>query len=197
MPRLRILRSCTTATWRTGIEGQRSLSTMSRMVWQRSFISRAVSRSWRRVEWWTDVTKDGRVFSFSAPWIRRRANSATVRRRSKRLRLSPPSCIHLLSEERTTMKTATLLDAPALAAGTRRANGTVRRCVPHPDELERHRVISADGYEVVITTVHAPHGVWLTGAYPVQQGYLIMIGQPYLEAQSATQEAAAEQHNQL
>lgn len=95
------------------------------------------------------------------------------------------------------MKTTTPLDAPALAVGARRANGTVRRCTPHPDELERHRVISADGYEVVVTTVHAPHGVWLTGAYPVQQGYLIMIGQPYLEAQSATQEAAAEQHNQL
>ena len=89
------------------------------------------------------------------------------------------------------------LDAPALAFGARPANGTVRRCAPHPDELERHRVISADGYEVVVTTVHAAHGAWLTGAYPVQQGYLVMICQPYFEAQSATEEAAAEQHEQL
>jgi hypothetical protein len=84
------------------------------------------------------------------------------------------------------MKTATPLDAPALAFGARPANGTVQRCAPHPDELERHRVISADGYEVVVTTVHAPLGVWLTGAYPVQHGYLVLIRQPYFEARSAT-----------
>jgi hypothetical protein len=95
------------------------------------------------------------------------------------------------------MKTMTPLDAPALAVGARRANGTVRRYAPHPDELARHRVISADGYEVVVTTVHAARGVWLTGAYPVQQGYLVMICQPYYEAQSTTKEAAAEQHDQL
>jgi hypothetical protein len=89
------------------------------------------------------------------------------------------------------------LDAPALAVGARPTNGTVRRCAPHPDELARHRVISADGYEVVVTTVHAPHGAWLTGAYPVQHGYLVMICQPYFEAQSTSQEAAAEQHDQL
>ena len=95
------------------------------------------------------------------------------------------------------MKTATLLDAPAPRFGAHPANGTVRCCAPHPDELARHRVISADGYEVVVTTVHAEHGVWMTGAYPVQQGYLVMICQPYFEAQSVTQEAAAEQHEQL
>jgi hypothetical protein len=95
------------------------------------------------------------------------------------------------------MKTATLLDAPALAVGARRANVTVRRCAPHPDELARNRVISADGYEVIVTTVHAPHGPWLTGAYPVQQSYLVMICQPYFEVRSATEEAAAEQHEQL
>jgi hypothetical protein len=95
------------------------------------------------------------------------------------------------------MTTVTPLDAPALAMGAHPANGTVRRCALHPDELERHRVISADGYEVVVTTVHAPHGAWLTSAYPIQHGYLVMICQPYFEAQSATEEAAAEQHEQL
>jgi hypothetical protein len=95
------------------------------------------------------------------------------------------------------MKTATLLDAPAPTFGAHPANGTVRRCAPHPDELARHRVISADGYEVVVTTVHAEHGVWLTGAYPVQQSYQVMICQPYFEVRSATEEAAAEQHEGL
>jgi hypothetical protein len=95
------------------------------------------------------------------------------------------------------MKTATLVDAPALAVGARRANGTVRRSALHRDELKRHRVISADGYEVVVTTDRAAHDSWLTGAYPVQQGYLVMICQPYFEAQSKTAEAAAEQHEQL
>ncbi|HEY1388956.1 MAG TPA: hypothetical protein VGF38_10460 [Ktedonobacterales bacterium] len=69
------------------------------------------------------------------------------------------------------MKTTTPLDAPTLAGGAPPPNGTVRHCAPHPDELARDRVTSADGYEAVVTTVHAPHGAWLTGAYPVQQGY--------------------------
>ncbi len=95
------------------------------------------------------------------------------------------------------MKTATPLDAPAPTVSACPANGTVRRCALHRDELARDRVISADGCEVVVTTVRAPQGAWLTGAYPVQQGYLVMICQPYFEAGSATEEAAAEQHEQL
>lgn len=95
------------------------------------------------------------------------------------------------------MKTATPIDEPALAFGARPTNGTVRRCAPYRGEFARHRVISADGYDVVVTTVHMPHGALLTGAYPVQQGYLVMIRQPYFEAQSASEEAAAEQHEQL
>src|SRR5690349_10044923 len=86
-------------------------------------------------------------------------------------RSSARHIVNVPCEERPTMKTATLLDAPAPTFGAHPANGTVRRCALHPDELERHRVISADGYEVVVTTVHAEHGVWLTGAYPVQQSY--------------------------
>ena len=95
------------------------------------------------------------------------------------------------------MMTATPLDVPGQTFARHPANGTVRRCALHPDELERDRVISADGYEVVVTTVHAAHNAWLTGAYPVQQGYLVMICQPYIEAQSATEVAATEQHEQL
>jgi hypothetical protein len=95
------------------------------------------------------------------------------------------------------MKTATPVEDPAQAPGFRPANGTVRLCAPYRGETLRHRVISADGYDVVVTTVHATGGTFLTGAYPVQQGYLVMIRQPYFETRSATEEAAAEQHEQL
>jgi hypothetical protein len=95
------------------------------------------------------------------------------------------------------MKTASTVEEPAQALGARPANGTVRRCAPYRGEIERHRVISADGYDVVVTTVSGPHSAFLTGGYPVQQGYLVMIRQPYFEARSATEEAATEQHEQL
>jgi hypothetical protein len=95
------------------------------------------------------------------------------------------------------MKTATPVEEPAQALGARPANGSVRRCAPYCGEIERHRVISADGPEVVVTTVLAAHDSWLAGGYPVQQGYLVMICQPYFEARSATAEATAEQHEQL
>jgi hypothetical protein len=95
------------------------------------------------------------------------------------------------------MQTITSVDEPAQRFGARPANGTVRRCAPYRGEILRHRVVSADGHDVAVTTVHAPHGAFLTGAYPVQQGYLVMIRQPYFEAGSANEEAAAEQHEQL
>ena len=95
------------------------------------------------------------------------------------------------------MQTITSVAEPDQRFGARPANGTVRRCAPYRGETARHRVISADGYDVAVTTVHAPHGAFLTGAYPIQQGYLVMIRQPYFEARSANEEAAAEQHEQL
>jgi hypothetical protein len=95
------------------------------------------------------------------------------------------------------MTTATPRDVPGQTFGGRSANEGVRPRAVHRDEIERHRLISADGYDTVVTTIRAAHGVYLTGAYPIQQGYLVMICQPYFEAQSATVEAAAEQHEQL
>jgi hypothetical protein len=95
------------------------------------------------------------------------------------------------------MTTVTSVEEPAHLSGARPANGTVRRCAPYRGETLRHRIISADGHDVVVTTVHAPHGAFLTGAYPVQQGYLVMIRQPYFEARSANEEASVEQHEQL
>jgi hypothetical protein len=93
--------------------------------------------------------------------------------------------------------TVTSVEEPTHLSGVRPANGTVRRCAPYRGETLRHRVISADGHDVVVTTVHAPHGAFLTGAYPVQQGYLVMIRQPYFEARSGDEEASVEQHEQL
>lgn len=95
------------------------------------------------------------------------------------------------------MQTVTSVDEPAHLSGARPAKGTVRRCAPYRGETQRHRVISADGYDVAVTTVHASHGAFLTGAYPVQQGYLVMVRQPYFEARSASAEAATGQHEQL
>jgi hypothetical protein len=104
---------------------------------------------------------------------------------------------HLTTITTTPGQMPEFLDAPATTSGARLANGTVLRCALHRDEIARHRVISADGYDVVVTTVHSPQSAYLTGAYPVQHGYLVLIRQPYFEAQSATEEAAAEQHKQL
>lgn len=95
------------------------------------------------------------------------------------------------------MQTIASVDEPVQRFSTRPANGTVRRCDPYRGETLRHRVISADGHDIAVTTVHAPHGAFLTGAYPVQQGYLVMISQPYFEARSANEAAANEQHEQL
>ena len=95
------------------------------------------------------------------------------------------------------MTTATPLDLRGQTFGGRSANEVVRPRAVHRDEIERHRLISADGYDTVVTTIRAAHGVSLTGAYPIQHGYLVMICQPYFEAQSATAQAAADEHEQL
>jgi len=81
-------------------------------------------------------------------------------------------------------------------AGVRPANGTVRMCVAQRGELLRHRVMSADGRDVAVTTAAAPLG-FVTGAYPVQQGYLVMVCQPLYEVSSGSIELAREEHTQL
>ena len=81
-------------------------------------------------------------------------------------------------------------------AGVRPANGTVRSCVAQRGELLRHRVMSADGRDVVVTTAASPLG-FVTGVYPVQQGYLVMVCQPLYEVGSGSVEAAREEHMQL
>lgn len=77
--------------------------------------------------------------------------------------------------------------------------GSVRTCVPYGGELARHRLISADGHDYVVATVHLPKRKqpYTTGAYPVSRGYLVMVRQPLYEVKSLDAEAAREQHEQL
>ena len=56
--------------------------------------------------------------------------------------------------------------------------GSVRSCMPYRDELLRHRVITADGHDFAVATHKRPNGKgYITGAYPVQHGYLVMVRQ--------------------
>ena len=61
--------------------------------------------------------------------------------------------------------------------------GGVRSCLTYADEQLRSRVITADGQDFIVTTstdVRAGQG-YLTGAYPVSRGYLVMMRQPLCE----------------
>ena len=79
------------------------------------------------------------------------------------------------------------------------AMGGVRACLTYADELLRSRVITADGQDYIVTTstdIRAGQG-YLTGAYPVSRGYLVMLRQPLCEFHHADAEAARERHAQL
>ena len=77
--------------------------------------------------------------------------------------------------------------------------GTVRTCAPYRGETARHRVISADGYDYVVATLREARGntAYLTGAYPVSRGYLVMVRQPLYEIRSQSAGEARERHDQL
>jgi hypothetical protein len=77
--------------------------------------------------------------------------------------------------------------------------GSVRSCMPYRDELAHHRVISADGHDVAVATIElrGSRTGHLTGAYPVQQGYLVMVRQPLCELHSADVDTARENHERL
>ena len=100
---------------------------------------------------------------------------------------------------------AVTLRTPAKSPTTLRLNyarpepGSIRVCVPYRGELARHRLITADGHDYVVSTVfEAGHQrAYVTGAYPVQRGYLVMVRQPLHEVRSIDAESASEQHGQL
>lgn len=77
--------------------------------------------------------------------------------------------------------------------------GGVRSCLPYADELLRSRVITADGQDYIVTTskdIRAGQG-YLTGAYPISRGYLVMMRQPLCEFHHADADSARERHLQL
>jgi hypothetical protein len=77
--------------------------------------------------------------------------------------------------------------------------GSVRSCMPYRDELAHHRVISADGHDVAVATIElrGNRTGYLTSAYPVQQGYLVMVRQALCALPSADVTTARENHERL
>ena len=61
--------------------------------------------------------------------------------------------------------------------------GSVRPCAPYRGELARHRLITADGHDYVVATTRAQGAQrdYITAAYPVSRGYLVMMRQPLCE----------------
>ena len=101
------------------------------------------------------------------------------------------------------MATTGRMRAPAASPATARAqalNGSVRSCIPYAGETSRHRVVSADGHDLVVATMRHQderQAHFVTAAYPVQNGYLVMIRKPLCELRATDAEAAREQHEQL
>ena len=82
----------------------------------------------------------------------------------------------------------------------RPAHGSIRSCIPYRGELARHRLITADGSDYVVATLYEARrneSSYLTGAYPVTRGYLVMMRQPLYEIRSADELAARTQHDRL
>lgn len=77
--------------------------------------------------------------------------------------------------------------------------GSARECLPYAGEQARHRVVTADGHDYVVATTRAPGAreAYVTGAYPVTRGYLVMVRQPLCELRSLDATEAAERHEQL
>jgi hypothetical protein len=91
------------------------------------------------------------------------------------------------------------LASPGETAPVRPARGSVRPSVPYRGELARHRLITADGSDYVVATlVEAKRGPsYLTGAYPVTRGYLVMMRQPLYEIRSDYEATARTNHDRL
>lgn len=77
--------------------------------------------------------------------------------------------------------------------------GSVRECALYRGELARHRVMTSDGCDYVVATVRERGAAlpFVTGAYPVVRGYLVMMRQPLYEVRSAREAAALDEHDRL
>jgi hypothetical protein len=77
--------------------------------------------------------------------------------------------------------------------------GSVRESTLYRGELARHRVITSDGHDYVVATVREGRAArpYVTGAYPVVRGYLVMMRQPLYEVRSADEATAQDEHDRL
>ena len=77
--------------------------------------------------------------------------------------------------------------------------GSVRPCGLYAGELLRHRIITADGHDVAVVTSprDGQKPALLTVAYPVQNGYLVMIRQPICTLRANDEAGARETHERL
>lgn len=77
--------------------------------------------------------------------------------------------------------------------------GTVRVCAAYRGELARHRVITADGADYMVATADERRRGkgYVTAAYPVARGYLVMMRQPLCTLDCPDEAAAREQHTLL
>jgi hypothetical protein len=78
-------------------------------------------------------------------------------------------------------------------------SGTVRRCMPYRGELLRHRIITADGLDYVVVTEQSfsTRKPFVTAAYPLSRGYLVMVRQPLCAIRSTDERTALMRHEQL
>jgi hypothetical protein len=77
--------------------------------------------------------------------------------------------------------------------------GSVRACTQYTGELARHRVITADGQDMAVATSEqsGQRPRFLTVAYPVQHGYLVMMRQPLCTLRATDEATAYENHEKL
>jgi hypothetical protein len=76
------------------------------------------------------------------------------------------------------------------------AAGSLRACEPFRGELRRHRVVTADGLDYLVTTADERlrgHG-FVTASYPVANGYLVMLRQPLCVLTSEHEAEAHDRH---
>jgi hypothetical protein len=90
----------------------------------------------------------------------------------------------------------------AAAGGAERlapAAGSVRACELFRGELWRHRVMTADGLDYVVTTADERHRGqgFVTASYPVASGYLVMLRQALCVLTSEDEAEAHERHRLL
>ncbi len=89
--------------------------------------------------------------------------------------------------------------APPTAQAPAVAPGSVRACATYRGELARHRLVTADGADYVVATSdeRRQQQGFITAAYPVSRGYLVLMRQPLCVLASRDEAEARRQHSLL